>query len=142
MARDFNVSLTDVQWVAASNMLTWVRFTHFVNLTDSVQGCLQLIAGRLCDVFGRKRGYIIGCVTSTLFNIMATFMPNLASLNVARALSGISAAIILPASSGLIGSLYPPGRRRTLAYAAISCGGCAGAGLGELIAGAFITTSR
>ena len=64
---------------------------------------------------------------------MATFMPELISLSVARALTGISAAIILPASSGIIGSLYRPGKSRTLAYAAISGGGCAGSAFGDLV---------
>lgn len=88
-----------------------------------------------------------------VLNIVATFMPvgfiqlrggcradaqNLASLNVVRALTGIASAISLPASSGIVGALYPPGRKRTLAYVAITCGGAAGASAGELLAGIFI----
>ncbi|OCF56852.1 hypothetical protein L486_05707 [Kwoniella mangroviensis CBS 10435] len=59
---------------------------------------------------------------------------NLASLSVFRALAGIASAIALPASAGIIGSLYPAGRLRTLAFAAITCGGAAGAAGGELVA--------
>nr|XP_019000195.1 uncharacterized protein I203_07354 [Kwoniella mangroviensis CBS 8507]OCF63656.1 hypothetical protein I203_07354 [Kwoniella mangroviensis CBS 8507] len=108
----------EVQWVSASMMSTW--------------GCFQLIAGRLCDIFGRKRGYLTGCLGLMLTNIISTFMPNLASLSVFRALAGIASAIALPASAGIIGSLYPAGRLRTLAFAAITCGGAAGAAGGEL----------
>ena len=49
-------------------------------------------------------------------------MPNLAGLNVCRGLTGVSCAIMLPASAGLIGALYPQGKKRTLAFAAITCG--------------------
>ncbi|OCF75422.1 hypothetical protein I204_04277 [Kwoniella mangroviensis CBS 8886] len=98
----------EVQWVSASMMSTW--------------GCFQLIAGRLCDIFGRKRGYLTGCLGLMLTNIISTFMPNLAGLSVFRALAGIASAIALPASAGIIGSLYPAGRLRTLAFAAITCG--------------------
>nr|XP_018262110.1 uncharacterized protein I303_05125 [Kwoniella dejecticola CBS 10117]OBR84268.1 hypothetical protein I303_05125 [Kwoniella dejecticola CBS 10117] len=128
IADDFGISPGQVQWVAASMMLTW--------------GCFQLIAGRLCDIFGRRRGYLLGCLGLMLTNIVSTFMPNLASLNVFRALAGISSAIVLPASAGIIGSLYPSGRLRTLAFAAITCGEFSGAAGGELIAGIMIEWTK
>ncbi|WVW84950.1 hypothetical protein I302_106986 [Kwoniella bestiolae CBS 10118] len=128
IGEEFHLTPGEVQWIAASMMLTW--------------GCFQLIAGRLCDIFGRKRGYMIGCLGLMVTNIISTFMPNLASLNVFRALAGIASAIVLPASAGIIGSLYPAGRLRTLAFAAITCGGAAGAAGGELIAGILIEWTK
>ncbi|WVQ65328.1 uncharacterized protein L199_003504 [Kwoniella botswanensis] len=125
---EFDLTPGEVQWVSASMMLTW--------------GCFQLIAGRCCDVFGRKRGYLIGCLGLMLTNIISTFMPNLSSLNVFRALAGIASAIVLPASAGIIGSLYPAGKSRTLAFAAITCGGAAGAAGGELVAGVLIEWTK
>lgn len=47
---------------------------------------------------------------------------NLPALNVCRALSGLGAATLLPASSGIVGAMYPAGKKRTLAFVAISAG--------------------
>jgi MFS family permease len=47
------------------------------------QGCFQPIAGRLCDVFGRKRGFYLGVGAFVVLNIVATFMPVCLGLYVA-----------------------------------------------------------
>jgi len=71
----------------------------------------------------------------TVPTILSSFMPvspfpdyidlriqNLASLNVCRGLAGIGAAVVLPAAAGMIGTMYPSGRKRTLAFVAVTCG--------------------
>jgi hypothetical protein len=82
-------------------------------------------------------------------------------LNVCRGIVGAGAAVIIPAAAGMIGSIYPPGRKRTFAFVAVSCGqssffdrlsflglraddlgGVSGASIGMLIAGAFLEYSR
>ena len=86
---------------------------------------------------------------------------NLAALNVCRGIVGAGAAVIIPAAAGMIGSIYPPGRKRTFAFVAVSCGqsssydhlsslrirahvlgGVSGASIGMLIAGAFLEYNR
>ena len=49
-------------------------------------------------------------------------LQNLAALNVCRGFVGAGAAVLIPAAAGMIGSIYPPGRKRTFAFIAISCG--------------------
>lgn len=101
-----------------------------------IQGSLQVIAGRLCDVYGRKKGLFVGAGIWITSGLLTTFMPvstakfskpmtdqqNLASINIFRAFAGIGAAIILPAATGIVGAQYPAGRKRTLAFVAMSAG--------------------
>ena len=64
----------------------------------------------------------------------------------------------MPAAAGMIGTMFPPGRKRTYAFVAVSCGetisfigfimieltqgGAGGASFGMLIAGAFVEYTR
>jgi MFS family permease len=64
----------------------------------------------------------------------------------------------MPAAAGMIGTMFPPGQRRTYAFVAVSCGkllllkilcpgtdargGAGGASYGMLIAGAFVEYTR
>jgi len=47
---------------------------------------------------------------------------NLASLNVCRAFFGLGSSVAMPAAAGMIGTIFPPGRKRTYAFVAVSCG--------------------
>jgi MFS family permease len=76
----------------------------------------------------------VGCGIYGLSNVLSAFMPvgelvatcvdrkNLAGLNICRGIAGIGAAIMHPAAAGVIGSMYPSGRPRSMAFAAITCG--------------------
>lgn len=61
IGREFGVGHAPVQWVAASSAIPW--------------GALQLVAGRLCDVYGRRRGFIVGSAVSAVFCVISAFMP-------------------------------------------------------------------
>ena len=39
------------------------------------QGCFQVIAGRLCDIYGRKKGLLLGAAIWILFSVLSIFMP-------------------------------------------------------------------
>ncbi|KAI9634765.1 major facilitator superfamily domain-containing protein [Dioszegia hungarica] len=84
------------------------------------------------------RGLLLGLAGHLVCNLAAVFMPNLASLNVFRALTGVCLSFMYPAAAGIVGVLYPAGRPRTLAFVGITCGGAAGAAGGQLLAGAFL----
>jgi MFS family permease len=47
---------------------------------------------------------------------------NLASLNVCRAVFGLGSSVAMPAAAGMIGTMFPQGRKRTYAFVAVSCG--------------------
>jgi MFS family permease len=61
-------------------------------------------------------------------NLLSAFMPvspgrlSRLKLNVCRGFVGAGAAVLIPAAAGMIGSIYPPGKKRTFAFIAVSCG--------------------
>ena len=68
--------------------------------------------GRLADVVGRRRLYAVGVTLFTLSSLMSSLSPNVPVLLAARAVQGIGAAIMLPASLAVLLMDTPADRRR------------------------------
>lgn len=124
---EMNASEGSVQWVTAAFNITW--------------GCCALVAGRLGDIYGLTKAYIIGMSFYILWLLLSTFMPNLIGLSACRGLAGVGYAIATPAAYGTVGTYFPPGRLKTIAYSAMAGCGAIGAGLGWLLGGLFISAS-
>src|SRR3982751_439486 len=73
--------------------LSWV-----VNAYVLVFGGFLLLGGRLADLFGRRRVFIIGLVVFTVGSLLCGLSWSEGSLIGARALQGLGAAIISPAA--------------------------------------------
>jgi hypothetical protein len=43
-------------------------------------------------------------------------------LNLCRAFFGLGSSVAMPAAAGMIGTMFPPGQKRTYAFVAVSCG--------------------
>src|SRR3954464_1761412 len=84
LARDFHQGVTALSWV--------------VTLYPILFAALRAPAGRLADVVGRRRLYTIGVTTFTLASLVAAVAPNLGVLLAGRAIQGVGAAILMPAS--------------------------------------------
>ena len=96
-------------------------------------------AGRLADLYGRKRIFYIGLVTYIIFSILCGFSQSAIMLYVIRAFHGLASALIVPAASGMIGAIYHGRPRRrghafSLLGAFISGGFLAGIAVGGLTA--------
>jgi EmrB/QacA subfamily drug resistance transporter len=63
-----------------------------------VFACLLIPAGALGDRFGRKHGMLIGLGVFAAGSVMAALAPSVAVLMCGRALTGIGAALVLPAT--------------------------------------------
>lgn len=95
-----------------------------------------IIAGSWSDQVGR-RGIVFGSLAfSAASAIVFAFDANLASLLVARILSGVSAGLATGAATVMVIELAPPARRATatLLATAVNMGGL---GLGPLVGGLF-----
>jgi EmrB/QacA subfamily drug resistance transporter len=75
----------------------WVVDMYLIML-----GSLILIAGSLSDLFGRKKILLIGLVSFGLSSLLCAFAPTGLTLIIARALQGISGALLVPSSLALI----------------------------------------
>jgi EmrB/QacA subfamily drug resistance transporter len=90
---DLNTTLTSAQWV--------------INGYALVFGVLIVTGGRLADLFGRKRVFMIGAGIFAVFSLAAGLMPSVVPLIVCRGLMGIGGALMWPAILGMTYALLP-----------------------------------
>jgi EmrB/QacA subfamily drug resistance transporter len=93
---------------ASEASVSWVLSAYAI-----VFAAVLVPAGRLADLYGRKKILLAGVAVFTAASALAAFAPVLAVLITARAIQAIGAAMIVPTSLGL---LYPsfPKRQHTL----------------------------
>jgi EmrB/QacA subfamily drug resistance transporter len=121
MRADLGLSTAGQQWVINAYTLTFAGFL--------------LLGGRIADLFGRRRVFMLGLVVFTLFSLIGGLAQNGGELIAARAVQGIGGAILAPATLSLITTTYPePGARRR-ALGAWSATAASGAAAGVLFGG-------
>ena len=70
-------------------------------------GVLIVTGGRLADLFGRKRIFMIGAGIFAVFSLAAGLMPSVVPLIACRGLMGIGGAMMWPAILGMTYALLP-----------------------------------
>lgn len=98
-------------------------------------GALLLAGGRLSDVFGRRRMFMLGLALLILASLVCGWAPSAWVVLGARAAQGISAALLVPAALSLVTNTFPQEEERNKALAAWSAVGGAGATAGLLLGG-------
>jgi EmrB/QacA subfamily drug resistance transporter len=104
-----NVAFPDIEASypdASSASLAWIITAYSI-----VFGALLVVGGRTGDRLGRKRVFLGGVSVFLLASFLCGIAPNVATLVGARALQGVGAAFLVPASLALLIGAYPPGRR-------------------------------
>ena len=99
--RDIGITTTDAEWVNSIYALVFAS--------------LVLITGRLGDLYGRKRLFLIGTCVFVAASLGAALAENSVWLIGARVIQGIGGAMILPASLSSVNALYR-GRDRAVAF--------------------------
>jgi NTE family protein len=115
--------------------LSWV-----FNVYNIALAVLLVPAGRFADLLGRRRMFGWGVVLFTVASALCALAPSVGLLIAGRALQGAGAAIILPASLGLILEAFP-GERRAGAIAIWTATGALAAGIGPSIGGGLVNLS-
>jgi len=93
--------------------------------------------GRLGDLFGRRRMFMLGTLLFTLASLACGLAPNAAVLVTARVVQGLAGALLQPQVLAMIGLLYAgPARAKAFATYGITLG--LGATLGQLVGGVLI----
>jgi EmrB/QacA subfamily drug resistance transporter len=127
MQRDFpGTSLSQLSWV--------------LNGYAIVFAALLVPAGRLADLYGRRRGFLIGLSLFTLASAVCAVAPNAELLIAARVLQGAGAAILTPSSLGVVLPAFPP-RSRSAVIAAWAAVGAVGAAAGPALGGLLVQAS-
>ncbi len=98
-----------------------------ITLYCLVMAMLMLTGGKIGDIIGRRKAFVIGLVIYAVGSTMTAFSPTVVILALGwSVLEGIGAALVLPALAALIAGNFE-GAQRKAAYAVI--GGVAGAGI-------------
>jgi EmrB/QacA subfamily drug resistance transporter len=123
---DLGFSPEDLQWVVTAYVLFF--------------GGFLLLAGRLSDLYGRRRMFVVGLAVFTASSLACGLAGSPLALVAFRAVQGLGAAIVAPAALSIISITFTGGRERNLAmgvWTAVAAGG----GAAGLVLGGFITDS-
>lgn len=113
--------------------LTWIVTGYALAF-----GGLLLLGGRLGDLYGRRRVFMIGLVVFAVASLLGGIATNEPLLLAARGLQGLGAALASPAALALITTTFPAGPARNRAFAVYAAMSGAGAAVG-LILGGWLT---
>ncbi|OJY38844.1 MFS transporter [Pseudonocardia sp. 73-21] len=123
--RELGASYSQVQWVVAAYLLAFA--------------VVLITGGRLGDIVGRRRMFLIGVTGFTVASIFCGFAATPEILIGARVLQGIMAACMVPQVLSIITATFPPAER---GGALGAFGGIAGlATVGGPIVGAALTNA-
>jgi EmrB/QacA subfamily drug resistance transporter len=123
--KEFSLNAVELNWVATAYLLS--------------AAMLIVPFGRIADIFGRKRIFVIGLVIYAIISFLCVTPNSGLWLIILRALQGVGSAMIFGTGTAILTSVYPPKERgRALGINAASV--YVGLSLGPLIGG-FLTTS-
>ncbi|MER6735957.1 MFS transporter [Streptomyces puniciscabiei] len=97
----------------------------------------MLTAGRLGDLYGRRRMFACGMVLFTLASLVAGMAPSAGVLMAARVVQGVGAAVMTPQMLAILNTAFT-GEQRVRAFTAFALSMGVGATFGQLIGGALI----
>lgn len=126
IAEHFNTDLPTSQWVVIGYALTISAFL--------------LPMGRLADIVGRKKIYLLGTVILILMGVVAGFAPNIGSLIGAKLAQGIGSAMTQGTSMAMLIASFPNeerGKALGLQMSVVGTGNVAGPAVGGFIVGAL-----
>ncbi|MDP9347232.1 MAG: MFS transporter, partial [Actinomycetota bacterium] len=116
----------------AQDDLAWV-----VNAYTLTFGGFLLLGGRLADLLGRRRLFIIGLIVFSLASLLGGLAQSDLWLIAARALQGLGAALVSPAALSIVTNTFAEGAERNKALgvwgAVAGSGGAAGVLLGGVL---------
>ena len=119
--RDLHLSTAGLEWVVSGYILVFAS--------------LLLAGGRLGDLYGRRRLFLLGLGVFTAASLAAGLAGNVDVLVASRAVQGLGAALVTPTTLAIISALYPTARERTAAVGIWSAVGALALAFGPLLGG-------
>jgi EmrB/QacA subfamily drug resistance transporter len=124
IGRELGFAPENLQWVVTAYVLFF--------------GGFLLLAGRLADLFGRRKMFVAGLALFAASSLLCGLAGSPLALVASRAAQGLGAAILAPAALSIISTTFPEGRERNFAmgvWTAVAAGG----GAAGLVVGGLIT---
>jgi EmrB/QacA subfamily drug resistance transporter len=95
--RDLGSSLSGLEWTVNAYTLSFA--------------VLLATGGRLGDIFGRRRTFLIGVVIFAASSVAAGLAPGTGTLIVSRVVQGIGGALMMPATLSIVTNAFEPHER-------------------------------
>jgi len=121
---DLHINSTNLSWIVTGYALCF--------------GGLLLLGGRLGDLYGRRRIFMIGLTLFAVASAVGGLAQNEAMLLSSRGLQGLGAALASPSALALITTTFPAGPQRNRAFSIFAAMAGVGAAIG-LILGGWLT---
>ncbi|MCA1219227.1 MFS transporter [Streptomyces sp. 8L] len=121
MRTDLGMSEGGLQWVLNAYSIAFAGF--------------MLLGGRAADLFGQKRTFLLGLAVFTAASLAGGLAQQSWQLLAARAVQGLGAAVLAPATLTLLTSAVPAGPARVRAVGTWAAVGAAGGAAGGLVGG-------
>jgi len=99
MQRALHISTSELEWVVVGYALSFATF--------------MLTGGKLADLFGRRRLFVVGLTIFTGASLACGLAPTAGFLIGARVVQGVGSAIMNPSTLGIITATFPPRQRGT-----------------------------
>ena len=123
IGKDLQFSQEDLTWIPNAYALTF--------------GGFLLLGGRMADLLGRRRLFMVGLVLFSVASLLGGLSQSETQLVAARALQGLGAALLAPSALSMVTNMFAEGAERNKAlgvWGAVSgSGGAAGVLLGGLL---------
>ena len=124
IGRDLDLEGSQLQWVVTAYLM--------------MSGGGLLLGGRIADLLSRRGVFLTGLTMFTLASLVSGFAESGTELIAARAVQGLSAALLTPSALSLIMTTYA-GSQRKAALAMWGAVGSLGVAAGVLLGGAITT---
>jgi EmrB/QacA subfamily drug resistance transporter len=95
--KDLHISISELEWIVTAYALVFAA--------------LMITGGKLADMYGRRRIFVVGLAIFTLSSLACGFAPSSSFLIGARAVQGAGAALMNPATLSIITATFPPKQR-------------------------------
>jgi EmrB/QacA subfamily drug resistance transporter len=98
-----NIALPAIQQALHADAVStqWI-----VNAYLLLLGALVLVGGSAADLYGRRRMFLLGITIFTAASVACGLSPDITVLVVSRAIQGLGAALLTPASLAMLGATF------------------------------------
>jgi EmrB/QacA subfamily drug resistance transporter len=126
IGREFGVSVDGLQWIVTAYGLTLAGFL--------------LLSGRVGDMYGRKKLFIIGVLVFSFTSLIGGIAPSEIVLILARVVQGLGAAMASATGLSILAAAFPEGKERNRALSVFAAASGSGFAAGMILGGVITAT--
>ena len=121
IGKEFDVSVNGLQWIVTAYGLTLAGFL--------------MLSGRIGDIYGYKKLFIIGVLLFSLASLIGGLAPSEIVLILARVVQGLGAAMASATGLSILAATFPEGKQRNRALSVFSAATGSGFAAGMILRG-------